>query len=97
MTKHKMLHHATIFVGNNSRTRWPNMGINPMAAVASRLKDRRILAKAPDVQPEWLTADQLCQHLQISRHTLRAAAEAGHVEVMRLGRKTVRYRPLGAE
>ena len=62
-----------------------------MAAFTSRVRDKRLLEKAPDVQPAALTADQYCQRYQIARHTLRKAADAGLVIVHRFGPKTVRY------
>jgi hypothetical protein len=61
-----------------------------MAAFTSRVKDQRILAKAPGVEPVALTTDQYCQRYQIARHTLRKAIEAGLVTVHRFGPKCIR-------
>ncbi len=60
--------------------------------VESKVKDKAVIAMAPDVKPGWLTLPQICQHTQSGKHTIRQAVELGRVEVLKLGPKTHRYR-----
>ena len=73
-----------------------------MATFTTRVKDKRLLTKAPDIEPAALTADQYCQRFQIARKTLRQAVAAGRVTALRFGPRCVRYadappRPIDGE